>query len=162
MSLLPHDVRNSVVVDSDELMENFENLENRLGPGDHFPPDPTTTTGLTFGFLGGRVRKNDGTVLTVAAGTIGLTPSATNRVEIDPETGAISVSTVAFTVTKIPLRVLTTDAIAILTNIDARVSLQAGTATQAAIANADGTLADLTTKFNLLLAALRTRKVIAS
>lgn len=50
--------------------------------------NPTTTTGLTFGFLGGRYRSTS-----VSNGTVSLTASQTNYVVAAKATGTVSTST---------------------------------------------------------------------
>lgn len=50
--------------------------------------DPTTTTGLTWGFIGGRWGG-----FAVTAGTLTLAASETNYIVADRATGAVSVST---------------------------------------------------------------------
>lgn len=58
-----------------------------------FGRNAVTTAGLTWGYLGGKYRKADGTVLSIANATLTLTASATNYIkETD---GVVSVTTVA-------------------------------------------------------------------
>jgi hypothetical protein len=58
-----------------------------------FGVDPRNTTALTFGYLGGKYRKADGTILEISDGTVTLTASATNYIkETD---GVVSVTTAA-------------------------------------------------------------------
>lgn len=90
-----------------------------------FGSDPLTTTGLTWGYFGGRVR-NDNVVTTVAPGTVALTASATNYVQISPSNGAISVNTTGFTSGQVPLAELVTSASGILTYTDQRAFILAG------------------------------------
>lgn len=66
--------------------ENFEALEHAAV----FAKNHATSTGLTWGYLGGRW---GGTA--VAAGTVALTNAATNHVVVARATGAVSVSTAA-------------------------------------------------------------------
>jgi len=83
-----------------------------------FDQDDDTTTGLTWGYTNGM--NADGTGAE-AAGTVTLTANSTNYVEWDPETGAISVNTSAFTPSdKVPIRKLVTNATGITTNTDVR------------------------------------------
>jgi hypothetical protein len=88
-----------------------------------FAEDPATTTGLTWGYKGGRVR-NDNAIIDVAAGTLALTASATNYVELTPA-GSIAANTTGFTSGRIPLSVLTTDGSAITASTDKRAWLSA-------------------------------------
>jgi hypothetical protein len=55
-----------------------------------------TTTGLTLGYHGGKISIN-GVVTTIADGTLAITASATNYVEANPSTGAVSKNTTAYT-----------------------------------------------------------------
>lgn len=64
--------------------ENFQSV----GAAALYGVDPTTTTGLTLGYLGGQFNAN-----TVAPGTLTLTASSTNYVVALRSTGAVSVST---------------------------------------------------------------------
>lgn len=90
-----------------------------------FDEDPATTTGLTFGYLAGSMR-NGATIYDLAANTVALAASATNYVELDPATQAISVNQVGFTAGRIPLRELVTDATTITTDTDRRVWIIGG------------------------------------
>lgn len=66
------------------INENFVSLEHQAV----YAKNPDTTTGLTWGYLGGRW---GGT--SIAAGTVTLTDAATNYVVAHRETGAVSVAT---------------------------------------------------------------------
>lgn len=55
-----------------------------------------TSAGLTWGYYGGTVLAG-GVPTQIANGTVALTPSATNYVEADTSTGAVSVNTTGFT-----------------------------------------------------------------
>ena len=52
----------------------------------------TTTSGLTWGYYGGRYKGGS-----IASGTLTLTNTATNYIEANPITGAVSSNTTAFT-----------------------------------------------------------------
>jgi hypothetical protein len=54
------------------------NLSDALSPSVLFGRRATTTTGLTWGFYGGKFRREDGTIASIANGTITLTNNATN------------------------------------------------------------------------------------
>jgi hypothetical protein len=58
--------------------------------------DYSNTSGLTLGYHGGKITIN-GVVTTVASGTLSLTASATNYVEVNPVTGVVSKNTSAYT-----------------------------------------------------------------
>lgn len=100
-----------------------------IGPSD-LAENPATTTGLTFGWMAGKVRYG-ATILSVAAGTIALTASATNYVEVT-NAGAVVVNTTGFTIGNLPLRTLVTGASSITSDTDSRAFLaipQSGTLT---------------------------------
>lgn len=63
-------------------------LFNAASPAMLYANDPATTTGLTWGYVGGRLGDND-----VANGTVALTTAATNYVVAAVATGVVSVST---------------------------------------------------------------------
>lgn len=83
--------------------------------------DTSTTTGLTFGYQAGRVR-NDTTVTAIAAGTLALTASATNYVQVSTA-GTVSANTTGFTSGQIPLWTVVTNASAITSVSDQRAAL---------------------------------------
>jgi hypothetical protein len=64
------------------------NLFNASSPAMLYALNPATTTGLTFGYIGGRFLSS-----AVANGTVSLTNSATNYIVALRATGAVSVST---------------------------------------------------------------------
>jgi hypothetical protein len=86
----------------------------------HFGYNPATTTGLTFGYLAGAVRSG-GTVTAVAAGTVALTASTTNYIQVSGA-GVVSVNTTGFT-SGIPLWTVVTGASAITSWTDMRTAL---------------------------------------
>lgn len=67
-----------------------------------------TTGGLTWGYYGGLVIFG-GARVAIANGTVALTGSATNYVELNPVTGAITKNTTAFTPGLMPLYKVVTD-----------------------------------------------------
>ena len=74
---------------------------------DQLNEDSSTTTGLTWGFLGGELRV-DSTITSVADGTVSLTDDSTNYVELDPSAGTMSANTTGFTDGQIPVREVVT------------------------------------------------------
>ena len=74
--------------------------------GGHFSKDSDTTTGLTFGYKAGRIF-NGKAVISVSAGTLLLSASNTNYVEVS-RSGTMSSNTSAFTSGAIPLYQITT------------------------------------------------------
>jgi len=55
-----------------------------------------TTSGLTIGYHGGKISVN-GVVTVISDGTVTLTASTTNYIEANPETGAVTNNTTAYT-----------------------------------------------------------------
>ena len=55
-----------------------------------------TTSGLSLGYHGGKINVN-GVVTTISDSTLALTASATNYVEVNPSTGAVSKNTTTYT-----------------------------------------------------------------
>lgn len=53
-------------------------LFDSLSPSSLFGRRASTTSGLTFGYYGGKFRREDGTIASIANGTIALTNNATN------------------------------------------------------------------------------------
>ncbi len=72
-----------------------------------FGNNSATTTGLTYGYTGGNIRSGT-TVTTVSAGTLTLSASATNYVEVS-SAGVVSKNTVGFTAGSYPMATVTTD-----------------------------------------------------
>ena len=80
--------------------------------------DPSTTTGLTWGWKAGGIRSAT-TLIDVAAGTLTLTASATNYVEVDAA-GAVSANTSGWTAGRIPIAQVVTGASTITSQTDER------------------------------------------
>lgn len=70
--------------------------------GGHVARDVDSDSGLTFGYFGGRVLVPGTGIVTVAAGTIALSASSTNYVEVN-SAGVVSKNTTGFTATSAPL-----------------------------------------------------------
>jgi hypothetical protein len=83
-----------------------------------FANNPATTSGLTFGYYGGYLWAGT-TATVVAAGTVALTASATNYVQITTA-GVVSVNTTGFTSGQIPLATVATGASSITSIADKR------------------------------------------
>lgn len=112
--------------------------------------DPNTTTGLTWGWKAGTVRQGSG-VTAVAAGTIALTASATNYIEIDPTDGSVSKNTVGFSAWLVPLRQVVTDLTAQTSSVDKRTWIaERGPVRGAFVWTISGTLAVGTNKSHVL------------
>lgn len=89
-----------------------------------FAQDTGTTTGLTYGYKAGRIR--DGTTITnVAAGTIAMTASTTNYVEVSGA-GTVSTNTTGFTAGRYPMATVTTDGSSITGVTDKRGVIRVG------------------------------------
>lgn len=83
-----------------------------------FAQDTGTTTGLTYGFQAGRIREG-ATTTNVAAGTILLTASTTNYVEVSGA-GTVSTNTTGFTNLRYSMATVVTGASTITTVTDKR------------------------------------------
>jgi hypothetical protein len=76
------------VVAGSGAAQRVNDLFSASSPSMLYALNPVTTTGLTFGFLGGRYRST-----AIANGTVSLTGSTTNYIVAARSTGAVSVST---------------------------------------------------------------------
>ncbi len=90
----------------------------------------STTSALTWGFYGGYLNIL-GTLTAIANGTVALTGSATNYVESDPATGAVTSNTSAFTAGRIRLYTVVTGASSVTSYTDWRSLLLSGQRGQA-------------------------------
>jgi hypothetical protein len=63
----------------------------------------STTAGLTWGYYGGVVRLDSGSLHQIANGTKTLTNNATNFLELDTTDGSVDLNTSSFTAGKVPL-----------------------------------------------------------
>lgn len=95
----------------------FNAARTNLGAGNQFDEDPATTTGLQWGYRAGL---NPRTGASIGAGTLALTASATNYIELDPVAGTLSKNTTGFTLGRVPIRKLVTNGSGITTNTDNR------------------------------------------
>lgn len=96
-------------------------LFHAMSQGALFGRRDSTTSGLTWGWYGGRVYI-DGVATDIDAdhvGTVTLTASSTNYVEVN-RAGTVSVNTTAFSADKAPLYVVTTGASSVAEYIDHR------------------------------------------
>jgi hypothetical protein len=76
-------------------------LFDAYSPGSAFGRNALTTSGLTWGFFGGKIIV-DGVLTTIANATVALTASTTNYVEAT-RAGVVSKNTTSFTAGQIPL-----------------------------------------------------------
>lgn len=112
-----------------------------VSPASFFGRRQSTTTGLTWGYYGGNIIV-DGVLTQLANGTLALTASATNYIEIT-RAGVISKNTTGFTPGSIPLYSVVVGASTITSYIDYRMLFQPKDMTQnasVAVTTADVTL----------------------
>ena len=83
-----------------------------------FANNPATTTGLTYGYYGGSLWSGS-TATVVASGTVALTASATNYVQLTTA-GVVSANTTSFTSGQIPLATVVTGSAGITSIADKR------------------------------------------
>ena len=115
----------------DKFVQNAEALDRldaSLAQASPYAPDNVQNlnangvlTGLTFGYLAGELRAGN-SIVTTARGTVALTGSATNYVELDPA-GTVSVNTSGFTPGRIPLHEVVCNATDMTTITDRRAWL---------------------------------------
>lgn len=91
-----------------------------------FANDTGTTTGLTYGYQAGIIRSGV-TVTSVVAGTVALTASVTNYIEVDGS-GTVSVNSTSFTAGRYPMATAVTNGSGITALTDKRglISVSAG------------------------------------
>lgn len=95
--------------------ENFA----AVAPAGIFGKKASTTTGLTFGYLGG-VIEVAGVLTTISDGTVSLTNGTTNYVEVN-RAGTVSTNTTGFTAGSTPLYEIVTASSAISSITDRRI-----------------------------------------
>jgi hypothetical protein len=88
------------------LAEVYTDHSAALSMSSLFDVNPVTTTGLTWGYMGGTFR-SDNTITTIATGTVSLTDDTTNYIEVGSD-GAVYVVASAFTSGRIPIRTVVT------------------------------------------------------
>lgn len=108
---LPNTFVANTALPAADLNENFEYLDDAHtgSPAGSFAANSATTAALNFGYTAGRIRQSDGTIVEVAAGTVALSASQTNYVEIN-NAGTVSKNTSGFTASSKPIRLIVTDA----------------------------------------------------
>lgn len=84
-----------------------------------FSQNTSTTTGLTYGYNAGVMRGSGTTITSVSSGTVSLTASATNYVEVDAS-GTVSTNTTGFNNGRFPMAAVVTGASSITTVTDKR------------------------------------------
>lgn len=99
----------------------------------------STTTGVVWGFYGGKVTIS-GVVTAIANGTLSLTVSTTNYIEVHPDTGAVSKNTSGFTAGYLPLYQVVVGASSITSYTDKRSSYVLNATLAKALSDANTTL----------------------
>ena len=82
----------------------------------------STTSGLTWGYYGGNVLVN-GALTQIANGTLSLTASASNYIEAEPTTGAVSFNTTGFTAGLTPIYTAVTGTSTVSSYTDHRIAV---------------------------------------
>ena len=93
-------------------------------PSVNYDANGALTTNLSYGYLGGRIRRGV-TITVVSAGSVTCTASATNYVELDLETGTVSANTTDITPGRYPLAQVVCDATKKTTITDRRTWIEA-------------------------------------
>ena len=102
------------------VADRLEDIEAQIGAiSGFYAQDLGATTGLTFGWQAGQVR-NDNVVTPTSAGTLAMTATDINYVEVHGTTGVVSTNLVGFTAGQIPLFTVTTDGASITAVDDER------------------------------------------
>ena len=99
----------------------------------------STCSGLVWGYYGGKV-SIAGVITAIANGTLSLSPSLTNYIEMHPDTGVISKNTTAFTPGYLPLYSVIAGASTVTSWVDQRASWTLNDALSKAIGDANTTL----------------------
>lgn len=93
-------------------------LFDAMSPGSLFGRNAVTTAALTWGYYGGKMMVG-GVVTSIANGTVALSASQTNYIEVD-NAGAVSTNTTGFTSGRIPLYTVITGAATVSSYTDQR------------------------------------------
>lgn len=93
-----------------------------LSPASLYGRRQSTTSGLTWGYYGGNVLVI-GVLTQIANATIALTASATNYLEAEPTTGAVSKNTTGFTAGRTPLYTIVTGTATVTSYTDHRIAV---------------------------------------
>lgn len=93
-----------------------------LSPASLYGRRQSTTSGLTWGYYGGNVLVI-GVLTQIANATIALTASATNYLEAEPTTGAVSKNTTGFTAGLTPLYTIVTGTATVTSYTDHRIAV---------------------------------------
>jgi hypothetical protein len=101
MSAILEEIFAAIAAGSFGITADPLDIDSLAKGGGAFTQDEDTTTGLTFGYKAGRLH-NGKTLVTVVAGTIALSASSTNYIEVD-RAGTVFKTTVGFTSGRMPL-----------------------------------------------------------
>lgn len=99
----------------------------------------STCSGLVWGYYGGKVSVA-GVITAIANGTLSLSSSLTNYIEMHPDTGVISKNTTAFTPGYLPLYSVIAGASTVTSWVDQRASWTLNDALSKALSDANTTL----------------------
>jgi hypothetical protein len=135
-SVVFYDTTAEILLDGDdyaECIDGYDGLAARLdaiaaGGGflaQEYAEDSANHSGLNFAYFGGNVH-NDNVVTTTVDGTVLLTNAATNYVEVNISTGAVTANTSGFTAGRIPLFTVVTSGGSISTVTDKRTWARGG------------------------------------
>ena len=97
----------------------FNAVCDALSPSSFWGRNAVTTTGLTWGYFGGNVMV-DGVLTQIANGTLALTASTTNYVQVS-RAGTVTTNTTGFTAGLIPLYAIVTGGSTITSYTDYRM-----------------------------------------
>lgn len=114
-------------------------LFDAASPASTYGRNDSTTSGVTWGYYGGKVRIA-GVLTSISNGTVTLTPSQTNYVEAHPDTGAVSKNTTAFTAGYLPLYTVVVGASTVTSYTDQRGPLVLNDTLALALTDANTTL----------------------
>lgn len=92
-----------------------------VSPASLYARRQSASSGLTWGFYGGNVLIN-GVLTQIANGSLALTSSATNYIEAEPTTGAVSKNTTGFTAGRIPLYTAVVGTVTVTSYTDHRLA----------------------------------------
>ena len=124
--LLDGEDYNGMLGSYQSVTERLDAIEALAGTiSGYYSEDAGSHSGLNFGYFGGKVH-NDNVVTSTADGTVALTDSTTNYVEVHPGTGVVSANTSGFTAGRIPLFTVVTAGGSINTVTDQRTWARAG------------------------------------
>lgn len=118
------------------INENF----NATSPSGIFALKNSSTSGLVFGYYGGIYNNNSGVQITISDGTITLTASSTNYVELNLTNNTVEKNTTSFTSGKVPIAQITTSTNSITNFLDKRIIPLLPNGTNPNLAGSSGSL----------------------